>query len=94
MTGVRLRGDAARVLRDGRQIGNIYRWRFEGLAGDWEAQAIKYRIEEDATGDIELSFFLGQNEIHAVGQFMGDVLPDGVMHREPVRLKGQEVEFR
>ena len=57
------------------------------MAGDWEAQAVKYRLEEDATGNVELSFFLGQNEIHAVGQFMGDVLPDGAMHREPVRLK-------
>lgn len=85
---VRLSGDAARVLKDGRHIGNVYRWRFEGTHDDWRATAEKYRLAEEIDGDVEFCFFLGQIEIGAVGRFADGCIADGTVHRETVALRG------
>lgn len=91
MPGVTLSGDAGQVLLDGRQIGNLYRWKLEGVDGKWKATAVKYRLAEQVSGDVEFCFLLGQLEIRAVGQFFTDCLADNEVHREPVEIRGSHV---
>lgn len=86
--GVRLRGDAGRLFVDGRQVGNLYNWRFEGTDGNWKVIAAKYRLAEEVSGDVELQFILGRLEIRATGQFFTDCAADNEVHREPVEMRG------
>lgn len=80
-------GEAARVLVDGRFIGNLYRWRLEARDDGWQATANKYRLAEEGT-DYEFRFFLGDIELHATGQFFMDVVCDDQVHRDAVVVKG------
>lgn len=91
--GVRLLGrDALKVLVDGRQIGNVYRFSFEGKDGKWKVLGAKYRLAEEVSGDVEIRFLLGPDaELVGVGQFFMDCIADNEVHREPVEIRGSHV---
>jgi len=91
--GVRLAGNAGRVFSEERQVGNLYRWRLDGVDGDWEAWAEKYRLIE-AVQDVVFRFVLGEVEIEAAGRFASDVSADGLVHRETVCAKGDRIWLR
>lgn len=92
--GVTVVGDAAQVWQDGRQVGNVYRYRLSGVDGDWTAEAQKYRLTEDwGVGESEFRFFVEVGgkvalELHGTGQFFGEMTADGAVHRDTVKLKG------
>lgn len=88
--GVRLSGDAARVLYEGRHVGNLYRWSLEGRDGDWIATAKKYRLTEEAT-EFEFRFFLGELEIEGTGSITTEVITDGNVYRDSVGVKGSRI---
>lgn len=90
MPGVRLRGDAARILSGGRQVGNLYRWKIEGQDGEWRAEAQKYRLNEEAD-EWEFCFFIGELAIGAIGRFVTVPTIDGAVHRDSVHLEGARI---
>ncbi len=92
--GVRLSGDAARVLAGGRQIGNLYGWRLEGRDGRWTATAVKYRLAEGVAGEVAFRFFLGRLEIEGAGHFFSEVQADGSVHRDAVEARGTHLWIR
>lgn len=93
--GVSLRGELAEVWRGETKIGLLYQITMHGAQGDWEGDAWKYRFEEEPAGEVEVRLFLGQGtvrlEIRAMGHIAGDVVADGELHRESLRLKGTEI---
>lgn len=88
--GVRLSGDAARVLVRGRWIGNLYRWSLEGQDGDWRATAAKYWLVEKGE-EMEFQFFLDQLELRGTGRITTKVVTDGNRYRETVEVKGNKI---
>ncbi len=88
--GVRLSGDAGRILVGGKQVGNLYGWTFDGKDGRWKLTAAKYRLAEEVSGDVEFCFLLpGHTTLEATGQFFTDCIADNEVHREPVEVRGQ-----
>lgn len=94
--GVSLRGDIAEVWANDERAGLLYQWTVHGSGSKWEGDALKYRIERQFGGEIELRLFLrnvsGVVELRAYGHIVGDVEADGVMHKSPLRIKGTRLE--
>jgi len=56
--GVSLRGDIAEVWANDERAGLLYQWTVHGSGAKWEGDALKYRIERQFGGEIELRLFI------------------------------------
>jgi len=75
-------------------VGNVYRWRLEGVDGDWEGFAEKYRMVDEPADEMLFCFRLGPVELQACGRFESAIVTDGKVHRETVHLKGDRIWLR
>jgi len=93
---ISLRGDIAEVWSEGERIGLLYQWSVHGQAGKWTGDALKYRIEKQSVGEVELRLFLrspgGSIELIAYGQIADETVVDGELHKKAVRIKGTRLE--
>lgn len=95
--GIALRGDVARLVVSGEQVGTLYRWDLHGVDGDWTAESSKYRLDVAVRGEVEVHFCLTAHgeavlELVGVGQFFSPLDADGQVHRAPVLLKGEDLK--
>lgn len=91
-----LRADIVEVWRGDTKLGQLYQVRVVGANGAWTGDALKYRLNANGGGEVELRIFLtapwGRIDVLALGHLLGDQVADGELHASPVTLRGTRLE--